>query len=258
MGSTTTGFRVGVLQEFERRLEGAVEGLFARAFRSGLQPIEMAKALQRYLSDNQHISAEGVVVPNVFRVQVGTKDHERLSQLGASLPRELAEVVARTATERGLLLRGPAKVRIDVDPKVKVGRYRLQGRVEAVDAAMAAASRSHTAGADAGIDHTQIVTAPPVGPLRAVVRGGPSAGTSIALSGTRISVGRLAPSDLALQDSTVSREHGAFIRRGEHWWVVDLGSTNGTRVNGNRTAEQQVGPGDVVEFGGIAVEFVES
>jgi hypothetical protein len=249
---------VGVLQEFERRLEGAVEGFFARAFRSGLQPIELAKALQRYIADNQHVSAEGVVVPNVFRVQVSTKDHERLSQLGASLPRELAEVVARTATERGLLLRGPSKVRIDVDASIKIGRYKVQGRVEAVDAALAASARGRAAGGDAGIDRTQIVTTAPAGPLRAVVRDGPSAGASLALSGARISVGRLAPSDLALEDPTVSREHAAFVRRGEQWWVVDLGSTNGTRVNGRRTGERQVGAGDVVEFGSIAVELVES
>jgi hypothetical protein len=78
-----------------------VEGFFSRAFRSGIQPIELAKAVQRYAEDNQHVTADGVVVPNVYRITVGPKDHERLEGFGASLPRELAEVVVRTAAERG-------------------------------------------------------------------------------------------------------------------------------------------------------------
>jgi hypothetical protein len=92
---------MGVLQDFERRLEGAVEGFFARALRSGLQPIELAKAVQRYAEDHQHVTADGVVVPNVYRVQVSEKDHERLSTFGESLPRELGEVVVNTAADRG-------------------------------------------------------------------------------------------------------------------------------------------------------------
>jgi hypothetical protein len=124
---------MGVLQEFERRLEGAVEGFFARAFRSGVQPIELAKAVQRYAGDNQHVTHDGVVVPNVYRVTVSPKDHDRLEGFGASLPRELAEVVVETAAERGWLLRGPAKVRIAVEDEVKLGRFRLTGRIEVVE-----------------------------------------------------------------------------------------------------------------------------
>src|SRR5680860_438756 len=124
---------MGVLQEFERRLEGAVEGLFARAFRSGVQPIELAKAVQRYAGHNQHATHDGAVVPNVYRVTVSPKDHERLAGFGASLPRELAEVVVETAAEHGWLLRGPAKVRIAVEDEVKLGRFRLTGRIEVVD-----------------------------------------------------------------------------------------------------------------------------
>jgi len=280
---------MGVLQDFERRLEGAVEGFFARAFRSGIQPIELAKAVQRYAADNQHVTADGVVVPNVYRITVGPKDHERLEGFGASLPRELAEVVVSTAQERGWTLRGPAKARILVEDDVKLGRFRIAGRVEVVEGpagggrasptpaagagrpvpssavapAPAAAARqgdrepSTASPGPSGFDHTQVVSTAPDAGLRLVVRRAQgSNGVSVPVQGNRLTAGRLERCDLTIQDSTVSREHAAFVRRGDRWWVVDLGSTNGTKVNGRRAAEHPLDPGDEVELGDALVEFV--
>jgi hypothetical protein len=265
---------MGVLQEFERRLEGAVEGFFARIFRSGVQPIELARAVRRYGEDRQHVTADGVVVPNVYRVTVGPKDHERLAGYGASLPRELAEVVVQTASDRRWILKGPARVRIEVDDEVRLGRFRLAGRVEAVeDAVRPPGARRHPdrlpADAPAGpsdvapardnrpaIDRTQVISAVPAAKLQLVVRSGNAAGASIPVQGTRLTAGRSSGCDLTIDDSTVSREHAAFVRRGPAWWVVDLGSTNGTRVNGARAAEHPLQPGDRVEFGDAVVELV--
>ena len=281
---------MGVLQEFERRLEGAVEGFFARAFRSGVQPVELAKSVQRYAEDNQHVTADGVVVPNVYRLAVGPKDHERLEGFGSSLPRELAEVVVRTADERGWKLRGPARVRIELDDDIKLGRFRLAGRVEAVEPHANRATQGAPGGASArpaqpsasgvyaarsapaptpaptpsapaddraAIDQTQVVGAVPKAELELVVRaGGSSSGQRVPLHGSRITAGRMRSCDLTIDDSTVSREHAAFVRRSDHWWVVDLGSTNGTRVNGRQAAEHPLGPGDRVELGDAVVELV--
>jgi hypothetical protein len=262
---------MGVLQEFERRLEGAVEGFFARIFRSGVQPIELARAVRRYGEDRQHVTAEGVVVPNVYRVTVGPKDHERLAGYGASLPRELAEVVVQTASDRRWILKGPARVRIEVDDEVALGRFRLAGRVEAVEdadrppgARRAPQPAERHASAPAprppdnrpGIDRTQVISAVPASRLQLVVRSGGTAGAAIPVQGTRLTAGRSSDCDLTIDDTTVSREHAAFVRRGAAWWVVDLGSTNGTRVNGSRAAEHPLQPGDRVEFGDAVVELV--
>jgi hypothetical protein len=261
---------MGVLQDFERRLEGAVEGFFARAFRSGLQPVELAKALQRYAEDNQHVTADGVVVPNVYRVLVSERDHDRLASFGSSLPRELAEVVVRTASDRGWHLRGPVKVRIDVSDEVRYGMFDLVGRVEAVGdeaAAKPAAGRLHggsrPAGPSApppaddrpGFDRTQVVSA--VRPTLSVhIVAGPGAGARVPVSGQRVTIGRLSSCNVTIEDSTVSREHAALVRRGDRWWVVDLGSTNGTSVNGVQAAEQPVAVGDRIELGDAIVELV--
>jgi hypothetical protein len=258
---------MGVLQDFERRLEGAVEGFFARAFRSGLQPVELAKALQRYAEDNQHVTADGVVVPNVYRIHVSQRDHDRLSSFGSSLPRELAEVVVRTSSDRGWHLRGPVKVRIDVTDEVRFGMYDLVGRVEAVGdeaASRPAGGRvqggSRAASAPAadhrsGLDRTQVVSS--VRPTLSVhIVAGPGAGARVPISGQRVTIGRLTSCKVTIDDSTVSREHAALVRRGDRWWVVDLGSTNGTSVNGVQAAEQPVAIGDRIELGDAVVELV--
>ncbi|MFA9443960.1 FhaA domain-containing protein [Egicoccus sp. AB-alg6-2] len=259
---------MGVLQDFERRLEGAVEGFFARAFRSGLQPVELAKALQRYAEDNQHVTADGVVVPNVYRIHVSERDHDRLSSFGASLPRELAEVVVRTSADRGWSLRGPVKVRIEVDDDVRFGMYDLAGRVEVVDpsapsgarlrgGSRAPATRPPSANAPAGLDQTQVVPPVPRATLHLRLANGPNKGATFPLTGQRLTLGRMTNCSVTLDDTTVSREHAALVRRGETWWVVDLNSTNGTSVNGVQAAEQPVAVGDRVELGDAVVELVE-
>lgn len=257
------------LQHFERRLEGAVEGFFARAFRSGLQPIELAKGVQRYAEDHQHVTSDGVVVPNVFRAQVAPKDYERLSTFGESLPRELAQVVVTTAVDRGWQLRGPVKVRVEPAEKVKVGRYTLTARVEVVDltgrdAPEPARATSPPGGAGqpgqgpatAGMAAPGSALGSGSGELAVRVLSGPAAGTMVSITRNRVTLGRMSSCDVTVADSTVSREHAALVRRGDRWWIVDLGSTNGTTVNGVRAAEQPVGPGDRIVLGDAAVELV--
>jgi pSer/pThr/pTyr-binding forkhead associated (FHA) protein len=71
-----------------------------------------------------------------------------------------------------------------------------------------------------------------------------------------VTIGRLSSCSVTIEDSTVSREHAALVRRGDRWWVVDLGSTNGTSVNGVQAAEQPVAVGDRIELGDAVVELV--
>jgi hypothetical protein len=252
---------MGVLQDFERRLEGAVEGFFARLFTSGLQPIEMAKGLQAYARDTQTVSADGVVVPNVYRFWIHPKDHDRLTRLGVDLPSELAAVVVGTAEERGWLLRGPVIVRVEASDDPPVGKYQLSGRIEPVEAAPPDATPVPSPAQQAvrqQADRTQVLSgggaASAATPRLRVVSGGPP--TDVELQ-RRTVAGRAPSCDLTLDDSTVSREHAAFVRRETGWWVVDLSSTNGTRVNGRAAAEHPLHDGDRVTLGDAALEFVE-
>jgi hypothetical protein len=241
---------VGVLQDFERRLEGAVEGFFARTFRSGLQPVELAKALQRYAEDMQHVTPDGVVVPNVYRFRLNSRDNERLETFGDTLDRELATVVTRTAEQHAWQLRGPAHVLVEVSDDVRYGRYELTGRVEEVaeEEPVEAPAGAESIGTEPGPAST------PATDRSAQLVFGDEAWE---LVGRRIVVGRDATSDIQVNDSTVSREHAAIVRRGTSWWVIDLGSTNGTSVNGVAAAEHPLTGGDRITFGEAEVEFLE-
>ena len=90
-----------------------------------------------------------------------------------------------------------------------------------------------------------------------VVRSGVDAGARLVLDGGRVTAGRGEGCNLVMRDTTVSREHAAFVLRADTWWVLDLGSTNGTRINGLRAAEHPVVPGDRIELGDVVVELVE-
>jgi hypothetical protein len=256
---------MGVLQDFERRLEGAVEGFFARAFRAGLQPIELAKALQRYAADTQHVTSDGVVVPNVYRFTLSPKDVERLSTFGDALRTELAEVVNRTAEERRWRLRGPVVIRFDTSDEVAYGRYELQGRVEAVAggtpaAAAQPARRTDPTTAAAPAARPPSTAANPAAvvetlPRVRIVSGGQ--GRTVRLIGERMIAGRVGTHPLPLTESTVSRDHAAFVLRDGVWWVTDLGSTNGTKVNGTPVTEHALSHGDRIHLGEAVLEYTE-
>jgi len=124
---------MSILKDFRDELGEDPEPLVRRLLSSGVRPVELAEAVQEYLREQQEVSGDGVVVPNVLRITLGTRDHERLARFGVALPRALGTVVVETVAEQGWILEGPVKVRIDRDELVQAGVYRLVGRVEPVD-----------------------------------------------------------------------------------------------------------------------------
>ncbi len=264
---------MSILGDFRDELGADPEPLHRRLLRTGVRPTELAEAVQEYLREQQEVTDDGVRAPNVLRITLGTKDHERLARYGVALPRALGMVVVDTAADNGWILLGPVKVRIDRDELVSPGAYRLVGRVEPVDGWNAQHAGGQGGRADEGADDdasddgegvTRIdvpattaeaggVTDPTL-----AVRTGVDAGTMLTLDGRRVTAGRGSACDLVVRDTTVSREHAAFVLRGDVWWVLDLGSTNGTRINGLRAAEHPIVPGDRIELGDIVVEFVEA
>jgi len=267
---------MSILKDFRDELGHDAEPLARRLLRSGVRPTELASAVQDYLRDQQEPTDDGVIVPNVFRITLGTRDHERLSRYGIVLPRALGTVVVETAAESGWQLLGPVKVRIDRDELVTTGTYRLVGRVEPVEGwgpvvtgADPDATGSTASGTDAtgggdedhaphGEEPAATTDAGRATDTTLTVRTGVDAGARLVLDGHRVTAGRGTGCDLVVRDTTVSREHAAFVLRGDVWWVLDLGSTNGTRVNGLRAAEHPVVPGDRIELGDVVVELVEA
>ncbi|RYJ01862.1 MAG: DUF2662 domain-containing protein, partial [Actinomycetales bacterium] len=123
----------GVLQRFEQRLEGAVTGAFARAFRSAVQPVEIAAALQREIDNSAHVlSRERMLVPNDFTVELSTSDHERLAPFGTTLSDELATLVKEHVKEQRYTLAGPLTITFVEAPELGTGRFRVRSKASAV------------------------------------------------------------------------------------------------------------------------------
>lgn len=265
---------MGILRDFERRLEGAVEGFFARLFRSGLQPVELAKALQRYAGGYQQVGVAGVFVPNRYRFDLSREDHERFSGFEHSLQRELADVVRKTAAERGWQLQGPVRVDLRASDHVAVGTYELRGKVESEErpapeprpapppqqaaprqapAPAPAASPDEDDLAGAAVERTTVLTPPGARPALHVLNG-PRPGHRIELEGTTL-LGRLPECDVQLDDTSVSRRHARLVKRPGGWSIEDLDSTNGVQVNGTSVSQTTLEDGDTIELGGVRMTF---
>ena len=150
---------MGILREFEQRLEGAVEGLFARAFKSGVQPVELGKRLVRAVEDGRTVGVSRVYVPNVYTYELSATDRERFADYEGALANELAALAVQTARDNDWAMLGPARIEFETDEGLSEGRFRVTGRVEP-DASRAAEPLGRRDSA-----------AMPVGPYTAVLPG---------------------------------------------------------------------------------------
>jgi len=231
---------VGVLQRFERRLETLVEGAFARAFRSSVQPVEIAGALQRETADRAVIVGQGrTLVPNDFVVELGPTDHDRLEPYADTLGEEFAGVVQEYAGEEHYTFVGPVQVHFEIADDVDTGRFRV--RSDVIRGAIPSGTLP-TGRAAEGLPSL-------------LMAAGTAEETSYPLSKQTTVVGRGENADLRLADPGASRRH-AEIRRAEAWVTIrDLGSTNGTLVNGKRIEEADLDDGDEVTIGETTFTF---
>ena len=217
------------IRGFERRLERMVEGAFARAFKSGLRPVELGRRLVREMDDNRSVGVRGgTVVPNAFTVAVSVSDLDQFDAVQETLVRELGDAAREHARDEGYTFMGPVEIDLVVDERLHTGAFHITGRLAE------------------GI-------------------GGSGAGSLVLPNGDRfsltesvISVGRHPDCNLVLADPNVSRNHAEIRPEGERFAVIDLGSTNGTRVNGVRIDRQLLQDGDEISFGNTRIRFEAS
>ncbi len=224
----------GVLQRFEQRLEGAVTGAFARAFRSAVQPVEIAAALQREIDNSAHIlSRERRLVPNDFTVELSPADHERLIPFGDTLVDELSTLVDDHVTEQRYTLAGPLKIGFVNTPELGTGRFRVRSKANAAVSG-GAANPSKPAARPSNVTIEVNGMTHPV----------PAEGTVI---------GRGNEADLKIEDPGISRRHAHVTvhRNGGDTTVsiVDLESTNGVVLNGHRVTTAVVADGSEIRMG---------
>ena len=222
---------MGLLDRFEDRLDKMVNGAFARAFKSEVQPVELAAAIQKEMDDRSAIVARGrTVTPNVFTLDLSPHDDERLSVYRDTLQAELASVVTEYAEEQSYALIGPAEVRLELDDALETGIFRVHSEARA-------AVVNATAGAAApGQPFLEIGgTAYPL--VRAVSR-----------------LGRGTDADIRVEDPGVSRNHCEIVL-GTPAIVRDLGSTNGTTIDGSRVTQAALVDGSTIVIGTTSMVY---
>jgi hypothetical protein len=246
---------VGVLQRFERRLEGLVEGAFARTFKSDLQPLEVGGAVQREMNERAAIVAQGrTLVPNDFVVEISEADGQRLAVYADQLGQELAILARDYAKEQGYSFVGPVRVRFENAPDLAVGMFRIRSGVIRGSTVEGGEIRQPTSdvppsrrGAFGGAPRL-LVTSSAEG-----AGGGMQRSYDISTPVTLL--GRGTDCDLRLVDPGVSRHHAEIRIEGPDIVLVDLGSTNGTFVNGQPIRRVTLADGARISLGRTTLVF---
>lgn len=248
---------MGILSDFEDRAAGAIEGLFAGTFRSPVQPVEIAKALARAADDGRTLGVGTVYVPTVYTVALSAEDTRHFESFLPTLAGELSTYLVDHARERGYLLSARPKVTFTTHRDLKLGRFRVSASLatpeepqEALERVVPQRRETRPAPETPAADMLADGAVEPRGagaPVAALTIGDST--PDMVLEGDEVLVGRLAECDIRLSDANVSRRHAAFMRVDDGWAIADLGSTNGTRLNGETIDKAHLHDGDVVEIG---------
>lgn len=213
------------LQEFERRLERLVEGVFAKAFRRGVTPIEVGRRITREMDVQRTVGVRGLIAPNKFTVALSPADHEQLAGMENKLKGDLAGLAREHAKQEGYSLVGPVEVELTVDEKIGRGEFLVA---------------SEMAESEDG------------GPAAAIVLAD---GSRVRIGPEPISLGRYPDNDIVLPEDEVSRHHAEVRRLDGGFHVVDLNSLNGTKVNGSGVTDRRLEDGDVIQIGAHSLRF---
>lgn len=215
------------MRGFEDRLERAVEGTVSRFFRSGLQPVEFGRKLLREMDGHRSVSVGGAtIVPNAYRFSINDADLEAFADIRQTLTRELADEARSHARSEDYKFVGPVEVDFEADNTVRRGTMSVEGRF--------------VEGEGGGVPGILLLPT----------------GDEVPLGEFTVTIGRHQDSMIVLADPNVSRNHAEIAPSGDGFVVTDLGSTNGTRINGTKiVGPHQLREGDEVRFGNTAMTY---
>ncbi len=241
---------MSALSRFEQFMENLVEGSVARVFRSPVHPAEIAKRLERAMESQQTISVRRVIVPNRYRVFLHPNDFAAFQSLRSQVEREMGLYLSELASERNFSMLDHPHVQLVEDADVP--RRTIQVVAETVDPNAGAEGATQVMSQTAQL-HMQAQSNSSALLLLETSRGM----HPIPLEMTLLTVGRGLDNDVVIEDARVSRHHAQLRYKTRRFWVTDLGSTNGTFVNGERISESVLRNDDVISLGGVELRFRE-
>jgi hypothetical protein len=275
-----------MLKAIERRIEGLFEGVFGRAFRTNVQPIELARWLAREMDQHRSVSVSRVYVPNEYTVYLAPSDRAQFASYEGSLIGELQEYLAEHARREGYALLTPPKVVFTTDPDLAMGESGVSARVvqphEGLEPVRTPAPALGGSGSPPPIPSPSVTppAPPPVQQPAHTMVYRPAApdpapepqpepepeparpvatlsfdGRDIPVTGDRVLLGRSRECDIRLVDTNVSRRHAEVRHEDDAYWIVDLGSTNGTELNGRRVERSKLSDGDRITLGATDLRF---
>ena len=249
---------MSVLRSIEHKIEGLFEGVFGRAFRTHVQPVELARKLVKEMEDHRVISVSRVYAPNEYTVYLAPSDREQFASYEDSLRSELQEYLAENARRERYELLSPPEVKFETDSDLEMGEFGIATRMvqgpvpqpgEPEPQPRPAATMVYRKPAE-----TESVSAEELGLGREIVSLTVN-GTKHELDQRQVVIGRSKDCDIQLPDPNVSRRHAEVRQEGAAYWVVDLDSTNGMEVNGRRQKRAKLRQGDRITLGSTELVF---
>lgn len=251
---------VSVLQRFEKRLEGLVEGAFAKVFKGVVHPVEILNAMQREAEAHKAILVGGrTLVPNRYVIDLSPYDHSRLAPYAAALAQELAQSQAEFIGEQAWTVYGDVIVEIERGDGLDTGMFRVSAEVYTADQHQAPPPQPQFEAPPAYPPYGQQPQgAPPPGPQPGGARNVrlvSGDGRTYPLAIGQTVIGRGDQANMRLPDVGISRRHARLDFDGNQVVLTDLGSTNGTMVNGQRVSAVALNPGDMIQLGTTTLTF---
>ena len=252
---------MSVLRNIEDKIESLFEGVFGRAFRTNVQPVELARKLVKEMEDHRVISVSRLYVPNEYTVYLSPADREQFANYEESLLGELQDYLAENARREKYVLLSPPRVLMETDEDLEVGEFGIATRMAqggpepAPDEAPAPeVGPGATMVYKPKQPDTQAVSAEELGLEREVATLSWD-GRRHEIEKRRVVIGRSKDCDIQVADPNVSRRHAEVRQEGAAYWVVDLDSTNGMEVNGRRLKRAKLRPGDTITVGSTELVF---
>jgi hypothetical protein len=252
-----------VLRAIEQKIEALVEGVFGRAFRTNVQPVELARKLAKEMDDHRQVSVSRVYVPNEYTVYLSEQDREQFAGYEASLVGELQEYLGEHSRRESYSLLSSPKVLIETDEDLEVGEFGIATRMAQPEQGRAEEPEAPAPEVESGATMIYKPAAPPETQAASPAELGlEQEVASLSLDGERHEIrkrrtviGRSKDCDIQLNDTNVSRRHAELRQEGTAYWIVDLDSTNGVEINGRRAKRAKLDPGDTVTLGSTDLVF---